>query len=137
MKVPPIRMPKKFIFFTLALVVLGAGLWLGINYYSYLFSRHVTGVVDGVEKIEMSAALLTRGTAKDNPYLHSFAVAVRVASGEIVTASAEDRQWALVQKGQCVEARFYPYPPWQFDKSGTYFGARLLKLTNCEEGGSK
>lgn len=55
-------------------------------------------------------------------------------SGEIFTASSEDRQWAAVQgEGLCAEAKFFPYPPWQLDKAGTYHGARLLKLWNCSE----
>lgn len=106
---------------------LGVGL---VNYYSFLFARKVVGVVIDVKKIDLTSAILTRPSG-DIPYLHSFAVAVRETSGEIVTASAEDRQWAVVKPGQCVEAKYYPYPPWDFEKSGTYFGARLIKLYEC------
>jgi hypothetical protein len=64
--------------------------------------------------------------------MFSFAIAIRDQKGTIHTASAEDRQWAVVEKGQCVEAKFFPYPPWNLDKSGTFFGARLLKLYDCK-----
>lgn len=117
----------KWAFIALILFSLG---FAAIEYYSFLFARRVIGVVVDVQKIEMSNAIVNRPSG-DMPFLHSFAVAVKENSGEIVTASAEDRQWAVVKTGQCVEAKYYPYPPWNFEKSGTYFGARLLKLADC------
>lgn len=104
-----------------------------INFYSYLFSRRVVGVVQKVERIQMNVALMQTQPGQGlNPQLHSFAVAIKeTSSGEIVTASAEDRQWAVVEAGKCAEAVFYPYPPWQLEKAGTYFGARLEKLSDC------
>ena len=113
----------------IALILFSLG-FAAIDYYSFLFARRVIGVVVDVQKIEMSNAIVNRPSG-DMPFLHSFAVAVKENSGEIVTASAEDRQWAVVKTGQCVEAKYYPYPPWNFEKSGTYFGARLLKLADC------
>jgi hypothetical protein len=117
----------KTVLVVIALMGLG---YFGVTFYSFLFARKVNGVVVDVEKVEMTNAVLTRST-NDLPYMHSFAVAVKEASGEIITSSAEDRQWAVVKEGQCVEAKFFPYPPWDFVKSGTYFGARLLKLSDC------
>lgn len=103
-----------------------------VNYYSYIFSRRVVGVIEKVEKVQLNVALMqTSSNEALNPQLYSFAVAIKEASGEIVTASAEDRQWAVVQAGQCAEAVFYPYPPWRLDKANTYFGARLEKLSDC------
>jgi hypothetical protein len=64
--------------------------------------------------------------------IFSYAVAIRDSRGEIHTASTEDRQWAVAQKGQCVEAKYFPYPPWQLDKAGTYHSARLLRLYECD-----
>lgn len=112
-------------------VLFGLALGFGVvNYYSFIFSRDVVGVVVDVERIELNTAIVTRQQG-DVPFMHSFAVAVKEASGEIVTSSSEDRQWAVVKPGQCVEARYFPYPPWNLQKSGTYFGARLLKLEDC------
>lgn len=107
-----------------------------INFYSVIFSRKVIGVIERVEKVQLNVALMqTSGNEPFNPQLYSFAVAIKEASGEIVTASAEDRQWAVVQTGQCAEAVFYPYPPWKLDKANTYFGARLEKLSDCSPKG--
>ena len=103
-----------------------------VNYYSYIFSRRVKGVVDRVEKVQINVALMQNNSNEGiNPQLYSFAVAIKIPSGEIVTASSEDRQWAVVQAGQCAEAVYYPYPPWRLDKANTYFGARLEKLSDC------
>ncbi len=106
-----------------------------VLYYSLIFSRKVTGVVMDIQKVEMSNAIVSRmarGDSGDLAYLHSFAIAIKENSGEIMTASSEDRQWAVVKAGQCVEAKYFPYPPWNLEKSGTYYGARLLKLEDCK-----
>lgn len=119
-------------------LVLAAVFTLSISfvlYYSFIFSRKVKGVVVDVQKVEMSNAIVSRigrNESGDLPYLHSFAIAVKEDSGEIVTASSEDRQWAVVKAGQCVEAKYFPYPPWNLEKSGTYYGARLTKLEDCK-----
>jgi len=110
------------------LVLLGAGFF---EYYSYIFSRRVKGVIEGIERVQLNVALLQNGQAAMDPKLFSFSVAIRQPDGEIITASAEDRQWAVAQKGQCAEAVFYPYPPWQIMKAGTYFNARLDRLFEC------
>lgn len=108
-----------------------------IQYYPYIFSRTVKGVVVDVQKIEMEGAILSRlssrSTGGDMSFMHSFAIAIKETTGEIVTSSSEDRQWAVVKPGQCVEAKYFPYPPWSLSKSGTYYGARLLMLSECEK----
>lgn len=125
---------KKYIFSILALLLVVTFGYTFINFYSYIFSRKVVGVIEKVEKIQLDIALMqTDPTQKINPQLYSFAVAIKEPSGEIVTASAEDRQWAVAQAGQCAEAIYYPYPPWRLDKANTYFGARLEKLRDCQK----
>ncbi len=125
---------KKYIFSVLALLLVVTFGYTFINFYSYIFSRKVVGVIEKVEKIQLDIALMqTDPTQKINPQLYSFAVAIKEPSGEIVTASAEDRQWAVAQAGQCAEAIYYPYPPWRLDKANTYFGARLEKLRDCQK----
>lgn len=113
----------------IVLALLGLG-FLILNNYSYVFSRHVNGEVVRVERVTQPAVF---GTATSAAQLYSFAIAVKEANGEIVTSSSEDRQWAVVEKGFCIEARFYPYPPWDLDKGGTYFNARLLKMMECKK----
>jgi hypothetical protein len=104
-----------------------------VSYWPYIFSKKVEGNVVKVEKLMDPIAVMTGGEPSNKVF--SFAVAIRNEStGEIFTASTEDRQWAAVQgEGLCAEAKFFPYPPWKLDKSGTYFGARLIKLWNCTD----
>ncbi len=112
------------------LVILGS---LAVSNYSFLFSRRVKGVVVAVKPVQLNVSVMQMQAQgeKLNPQLFSSSVAIREESGEILTASAEDRQWAVVQEGNCAEATYYPYPPWQVMKAGTYFGARLDRLYDC------
>ncbi len=124
---------KRTLWATFILGFLAIGVFVYFNFYSYIFSRRVVGVIQKVERIQLNVSLMQTGpTGSVNPQLHSFAVAIKESSGEIVTASAEDRQWAVAQAGQCAEAVFYPYPFWKLDKANTYFGARLEKLFDCQ-----
>lgn len=118
----------------MGLILVGAALYTLFNYWPYIFSRKVEGVVSDVQRIETPVALIGGSTSTNTKDLFSFAVAIREKSGEIVTASSEDRQWAVVKAGFCAEARYYPYPPWDLSKSGTYFNARLVKLYACDTG---
>lgn len=123
---------KRLFWIGLFLSLTGGLGFVSINYYSILFSKHVSGVVVGVERIEMPVAILTQGSQPPSSQVFSFAVAIQDSkSKEIFTASSEDRQWAVVSKGQCAEAEFLPYPPWNLSKKGTFFGARLVKLSDC------
>lgn len=122
---------------TFFLILLGI-LFLVINYYSIIFSKTVVGSIIAVEKLDVPMALLSRPNTQINPQINpqvfSFAVAIQDSkTKEIFTASAEDRQWAVAQAGKCAEAVFLPYPPWDFEKKGTYFGARLVRLFDCPE----
>ena len=109
------------------LVVTGAGV---VQYYSYLFAKTIVGQVVRVERVTEVSTMINVEHL-DPSQLYSFAVAIRDDKGEIWTASGVDRQWAVVQANQCVEARFYPYPPWNLEKSGTYSNARLIRLFDC------
>lgn len=109
----------------------GAGFVL-VNWYPYIFAKTVDGEVKGVERVEVPIAVLTTDGSKPNPQVFSFAVAVQDRkSGEIFTASSEDRRWAVVHPGQCAEVKFLPYPFWSLSRSGAYFGARLIRLYEC------
>ncbi len=114
-------------------VVLALGGFISIKYYSYVFAKRVRGQIMRVEKVAPEGAIITSGRDTQLPsQLFSFAVAIRDDKGEIHTASSEDRQWAVAEVGQCVEAKFFPFPFWQFDKANTYFGARLERLFDCK-----
>ncbi|MEQ1878763.1 MAG: hypothetical protein ABL958_19130 [Bdellovibrionia bacterium] len=118
---------KYLLFFS----VLGVfAIWICIAQYSFVFAKTVVGEIVAVEKVVENMAIIG-GRPIDPAQMFSFAVAIRVKDGEIVTASSEDRQWSLAQKGQCAEARFYPYPPWDLDKAGTYHNARMTRLFDC------
>ncbi len=102
-------------------------------FYPYIFSKKVVGEIMGVERVQVSVAMMSSSSAKDlNPQLFSFAVAIKdQKTGEIFTASSEDRQWAVALKGQCAVAEFFPNPPWELKNWGTFFNARLRKLYEC------
>jgi hypothetical protein len=100
--------------------------WIIASNYSFIFSKVVKGEILEVERVTQPTAVI--GSTVTPEQLYSFAVMIRSESGEIFSASSEDRQWAIAKKGYCVEARFYPYPPWNFDKADTYFNARLVKV---------
>ena len=126
-------MKTKFIIGIICVILISLGI-LSIRYYSFVFARHVSGELIGIDRVTQPSTVIGGSGALPSSQIFSFAVAVRTRTQEIVTASSEDRQWAVVEKGQCVEAKFFPYPPWQFEKSGTYFGARLLKIYDCPSG---
>jgi len=123
------------VLFSFGLLVLIGSLF--VQNYSIIFSRRVVGQIVDVKKIDTNIALMQiSGQQQDkvNPQLYSsYAVAIKEKTGEIVTASAEDRQWEVAKPGNCAEAVYYPYPPWKLEKANTYFGARLEKLTECSQ----
>lgn len=115
----------------LVLVVLVGILWGVFANYSVIFSKTVVGEITRVERVELPVALMARPDQVTSK-VFSFAIGIKdQKTGEIYTASSEDRQWAVAEKGQCVEAVFLPYPPWEFTKKDTYFGARLVRLYEC------
>lgn len=121
----------KFLKFVLVLFVLIAIVWGVLANYSVIFSKTVVGEITRVERVELPVALMARPDQVTSK-VFSFAIGIKdQKTGEIYTASSEDRQWAVAEKGQCVEAVFLPYPPWELTKKDTYFGARLVRLYEC------
>jgi hypothetical protein len=113
------------------LIVVGIlAAYVCVTQYSFVFAKIVIGEIVAVEKVVENMAIIGSRQA-DPAQLFSYAVAIRTKDGEIITASSEDRQWALAQKGQCAESKFYPYPPWDLDKAGTYHNARMTRLFDC------
>jgi hypothetical protein len=123
---------KKYVTLFLILIIVAAGAFLTVRYYSYIFAKTVTGEIVKVERVNQNEAIIT-GRPVAPMQMFSFAVAIRDDQGEIHTASSEDRQWAVAQEKQCATAKFFPYPPWDLDKSGTYHGARLVRLFDCQK----
>ncbi len=121
---------KRFLVILTLISTFAIVIYILLNYWSFVFARTVAGEVFDVQRVDASTAILGNRATKDKD-LFSFAIAVKEISGEIVTGSSEDRQWAVVKVGQCVEVKFYPYPPWDLNKAGTYYNARLLKLKDC------
>jgi hypothetical protein len=99
-----------------------------VTQYSWVFRKSLKGEIMEVERVTTSTAIV--GTEMPSQAF-SFAIAIRKSDGEIITASSEDRQWAVAHKGMCVEATVDPYPPWNLDKADTFYNARLLKLKDC------
>jgi hypothetical protein len=108
-------------------------IFIFLNFYPNIFAKTIVGEIVGVDRVVTPMTLLTQGNQPPPAQIFSFAVAIRdEKSGEIFTASSEDRQWAVVEKGFCAKAKFLVYPPWALDKAGTYYGARLLRLYDCK-----
>ncbi len=106
-----------------------------IQNYDVVFSEKVVGEIFKVEPVHSTMTVLPTGSSI-NPQLFSFAVGIKDRkSGQIWTASSEDRQWAIAvgKTGLCAEAEFLPYPPWNFSKKGTFHGARLIHLFECDK----
>lgn len=127
---------KKVLFSFIAVFLTIAGCVVAVQFWPYIFAKDVEGQVIKVERlVDPMAVAVVNGQEGPSTKMFSFAVAVKdQKTGEIMTGSSEDRQWAAVDgEGFCGLARFFPYPPWQFDKAGTYFGVRLLKLWSCSD----
>ncbi len=121
-----------WIFLLLLVVILAS--FLVVTQYHWVFRKDVAGEILEVERVTTSTAVVGVTIPSQS---FSFAVAIRTKKdGEIMTASSEDRQWAVAKKGMCVEATVDPYPPWNLDKAGTFYNARLLKLKDCAGGQS-
>lgn len=113
------------------IVVMGGLGWFFVQYYDWIFSVRVNGEVLLVEKVNPQVALLTPGNQIPTQAF-SFAIKVReLSSNQIYTASSEDRQLAVVEKGNCVELELFPYPPWQLRKAQTWANARINKIYSC------
>ncbi len=122
---------KKSFLFVLAISFL---VWLFVFNWSFVFKKRIVGEVVAVEKVAGPMTVITSANTPINPQVFSFSVALKdLKTSEIHMASSEDRQWAAVQKGNCVISAFFPYPPWNMSKGMTSHNARLLKnYENCE-----
>ncbi len=120
---------KRVLYSLLAIVICAGLIVVVVQNWSFLFAKTVTGEVLEVERVIEPTYIGSGGVPSNQVF--SFAVAIKAEDGEIFTSSSEDRQWAVARKGGCVEAKFYPYPPWEFGKANTYLNARLVRLLEC------
>ena len=105
----------------------------GFN-WSFVFKKKIIGEIVAVEKVN-DALILAGANQPINSQVFSFSVGIKdLHSGEIHMSSSEDRQWAAVQKGNCVVAAYFPYPPWNLNKANTNHNARLLRnFVSCDQ----
>lgn len=104
--------------------------WMGISYYSFIFSKTVNGEILSVKRITDPTAVM--GSNVTAAQLHSYAILVRdEKDGAIYAASTEDRKWAVAKEGFCAKVTLYPYPPWELGKGGDFFNARYDNLRDC------
>jgi hypothetical protein len=109
-------------------ITVGVGTFV-IMKWSWVFSKRINGTIVSVERVtEPSAIFSSRATEQQ---IHSYSVLVRGNDGTLYTSSSEDRQWQVAKKGYCVEALLYRYPPWDLQRAGTFFNARLKRLYDC------
>ena len=116
--------------FIFALVLAGS-LYFGVTYYSWIFAARVEGDVLEVARVTDPTAIL--GSNVTNEQMFSFSLMIRDKTGEIFTASSEDRQWQVIKKGCRIQAVLYRYPFWELNKGGTFFNARVDKVLSCPE----
>lgn len=123
------RLVKSTLIGLTLLAIFAGSLWFFVRYYSFLFSERVTGIVRRVDVRDTRPVV--PNSNGETPSALSCAVAVQTKTGEIFTSACEDQEWSVVTQGDCVEAVFYPYPPWNLEKAGTYLNARLKKQFEC------
>jgi len=111
--------------------ILAAIVLPSFNIYGFMYSEEYTGELQSVNSaIPNGGAVMMSGV---NSAIFSSAVMVKLKeSGELLTFSTEDRQWATLvgeeHKGKCVTFRVFPYAPWNLSNAGTYHNGRLLSV---------
>lgn len=128
-----VQVTMKYLKFLFLFLIVVAACFVVINWYPYIFAKTVVGEVVDVKRVDLNVALMQASPTQNvTPELYRYAVAIRQeGTGEIYTASSEDTRWAVAAPGQCAEAKFFPYPFWNMEKGGTYYGARQLRLFDC------
>ena len=114
----------------LLVAVVGIAILFGIvggAAYKYLYAENVTAKVTEIQNIQPSAVVADAGV------VFSSALMLTTKEGQMISTSSEDRQWFVVKQGQCVRAKLFKYAPWDLDKAGTYYGARMISIIPCWE----
>lgn len=121
---------RSLIKYLLTVVILFVVLWVVMSNYSIIFSQTFEGEIVAVEKIEAVPAVIDPNDLSAKAL--SYVVGIKDSkTGDTVTATSTDSQWSIAKPGQCVNAVFSPYPPWDLARKGTFFGARMTRLYEC------
>lgn len=97
--------------------------------WSWVFAKHVHGEIMDVQRVTNPTAIMGRVSDQQ---IHSYAILIKDdADGKLYTARSDDQQWQVARRGYCVDALLYVYPPWNLEKSGTYYGARMNQMILC------
>lgn len=99
------------------------------NYYYWIFSKTVKGKILDVQRVTNPTAIINSTVTEAQ--IHSYSVLIEGEDGKLYTASSEDRQWQVAGKGFCVTVKLYRYPPWDLNKGGTFFNARIEEMSRC------
>ena len=126
-----LRTIKKYFYILMSFALIGFVGYAFVVYYSYVFAKTVEGQVFEIRRVNQPSMVVGSASVVNPSIMHSYAVAIRTLNGEIITASGEDRKCEVVRKGLCANATFYPYPPWNLEKGGTFFNARLNEIKEC------
>lgn len=111
----------------ISFIVFGFFVWVFIFNWPFVFKKRIVGHLATVERVGTEIIVDNR-TGSIPPQAFSFSIAIQdLKTGEIHMASSEDRKWAAAQKGNCVVAAYYPYPPWKINKGTTDYNARLIQ----------
>ena len=126
---------RKSVRLVLLLIIPAFLLWLVLANWSFVFKKRIVGELVTVERVIAPVAIISSGSEPLNKENFSFSIAIKdLKTTEIHMASSEDRQWAAAQKGNCVVAAFFPYPPWSFSRGMTSHNARLLRnFDRCDK----
>jgi hypothetical protein len=125
---------KSILSSVVASLFIGLIIWTFVFNWSFIFKKRVVGEIATVERVS-DGFIITGATNESIPSkAFSFSVAIKdLNTGEIHMASSEDRKWAAAEKGNCVIAAFYPYPPWALSKGTTDYNARLIQnFQSCD-----
>lgn len=115
---------KMLILITLSLIMLIAIAYCDLL-YKITTSETVLAKVVSIDNIQPNFM------ANQSQAIFSSAILLQKSNGDLISVTSEDRQWFVIKKDMCVRTKFFKYPFWNFDKSGTYYGARLLKVEPC------
>ena len=123
---------RGFLRWLVAGIVLVGVLVFVISNYSWVFAKRIHGHIVSVERVTDPNAFV--GGRVTDAQMHSYAILIEGTNGKMYTASSDDPKWQVAQKGYCVEATLYVYPPWNLNKANNYFNARLDELSRTCDG---
>jgi len=120
---------KKIVKAGMIFAILAGILFFVISNYSWVFAKKVKGQVVDVQRVTAPTAII--GGRVTDAQMYSYSVLIKGDDNILYSASSEDRQWQVVKPGYCIDALLYRYPPWTFDKAGSFFNVRVEQIRIC------